>query len=209
MISVQLFRCLSWEDKVTCHLSKLVRENCVSCVLKCLINAHRSLWKPCVCGWKLGNVCSCCLKQRLQQKLGKKLSALQEERGMDVSIHFLCTPSRPKSALLWPFKATEICWRKIHLLSSGEAEAAQGRWQEWWGDGGKWCQSLGDGREALSVGCAPGAGTSSESWTDNLFLQEMFLWPGRMNRWMLQPRLCGRAGNQLLTKSWKWGGKGN
>lgn len=36
-----------------------------------------------------------------------------------------------KSALLWPFKATEICWQKIHLLSSGEAEAAQGPWQEW------------------------------------------------------------------------------
>lgn len=36
-----------------------------------------------------------------------------------------------KSGLLWPFKATEIYWQKIHLFSSGEAEAAEGRWQEW------------------------------------------------------------------------------
>lgn len=61
---------------------------------------------------------------------------------MDVSLHFhsflaplLRRPSMwevwQKSALLWPFKATEIYWQKIHLLSSGEAEAAEGQWQEW------------------------------------------------------------------------------
>lgn len=54
---------------------------------------------------------------------------------------------------------------------------------------------MGDGREARSVGCAMGAGSSSDPEPTGFISAGGGSWPGRVDRWVLQPRLCGKAGN--------------
>lgn len=99
-------------------------------------------------------------------------------RGMDVSLHFLCTPSWPP---LWGGLPCGKLGINLHysghsklLKSAGKNPplvqwwgwGCRAQWQERWGAGGTWCESLGDGKGALSVGCAPGAGSSLEPWTE-------------------------------------------
>lgn len=149
-------------------------------------------------------------------------------RGMDVSLHFLCTPSCPP---LWGGLPCGKLGINLHysghsklLKSAGKNPplvqwwgwGCRGWWQERWGAGGTWCESLGDGKGALSpwrwkggTECRLCPWSREQLGALDWILQEMVFWPGRVSRWMLQLRLCGRARNRLLTKSWKWGSKGN
>lgn len=89
MISVQLFRCLSCEDKITCHLSKLACENWVSLsiwlMLAEVFGSHVSVARS-------QAVCAAPLNITYSRSLGRSCRPYRKKRHGCVRTFPLCFP---------------------------------------------------------------------------------------------------------------------